>query len=241
MAKPMTPAQWRAALKAEGVKYEERSARVGSGLTQSWTTHNRNHKGKFDNVNGVVIHHTAGRDSLGLVWNGTAALPGPLAHAHLDKKGLITLTSSGRANHAGGFAQNAHDAVVAEAKIHPKPDAAEPVDGNRHYYGIEIENLGNGKDPYPSAQYDQAVRWAAAICRTHGWTAQSVIGHKEGTRRKIDPSFSMGAFRADVDERLAHAASWNGKASPTPPPAPAPKTVEQRLAELEKRVTRLEA
>lgn len=230
MAKPMTPAQWRTALKAEGVRFTEHSG---------WTTHNRNHKGPFSNVNGVVIHHTAGTSSLGLVWSGTAELPGPLAHAHLSKSGLVTLTSSGRANHAGSFAQNAHDAVVAEATVHPKPSAAEPVDGNAHYYGIEVENRGVSSDPYPAVQYDQIVRWAAAICRHHGWTAQSVIGHREGTTRKIDPIYSMNAFRDAVDQRLAHAANWTKPTAPASPP-PVAKTVEQRLASLEGRVKKLE-
>ena len=233
MAKPMTPAQWRAALRAEGVKFSEYSV---DG--KSWTEHNRNHKGPFSNVNGVVIHHTAGTNSLRLVWSGTAELPGPLAHAHLDKSGVVTLTSSGRANHAGSFAQNAHDAVVAEAKVHPKPSASEQVDGNAHYYGIEVENRGVSSDPYPAVQYDMIVRWAAAICRHHGWTAQSVIGHREGTTRKIDPIYSMNAFRTAVDERLKHEAGWT-KPSVTPPP-PAAKTLEQRVASLEGRVRKLE-
>jgi hypothetical protein len=205
MATPLSADRLLAALKAEGCLVRE---------YRSWRTHNRNHKGPWGGVNGVVIHHTAGSNSLALVYHGRDGLPGPLAHAHLAKGGTLSLTGHGRANHAGSFARNAHDAVVAESATHPRPDAAETVDGNRHYYGIEIENLGNGRDPYPVVQYDQAVRWAAAICRAHGWSANSVIGHKEGTRRKIDPSFSMAVFRHDVAERLAHPAGWNPGTTP---------------------------
>lgn len=195
MATPLSADRLVKALRAEGVKVKEH---------RSWRTHNRNHKGSWGGVNGVVIHHTAGVGA-GLpdyCYNGTADLPGPVCHAFVSKKGTVYLVGHGRANHAGGFAQNAHNAVVSESKKHPRPDASEPVDGNTHYYGIEIENLGNGDDPYPKAQYEQAVRWAAAICRAHKWTADSVIGHKEGTRRKIDPSFSMATFRSDVAARL---------------------------------------
>lgn len=200
MATPLSADRFVAALKAEGVTVAEYSG---------WRTHNRNHKGNWGPVNGVTIHHTAGSNSLAFVYNGNAALPGPLCHTHLAKSGVATMVGNGRANHAGTFAANAHEAVVNESPTHPRPDAAEPVDGNAHYYGIEIENLGDGKDPYPSAQYDAAVRWAAAICRAHGWSENSVIGHKEGTRRKIDPSFDMNAFRQQVGERLKHAADWN--------------------------------
>lgn len=213
---PMTPTQWTTRLAAEGVNA------VGY---KSWTTHGRDTAtGKvFGPVNGVTIHHTAGRDSVSLCYNGTSSLPGPLCHAHLDKAGLARLMSVRRANHAGTFAQNAHNAVLNESSVHPYPDSSEPVDGNDHYYGIEIENLGNGTDPYPWVQYVAAVKWATAICRHHGWTQDSVIGHKEGTRRKIDPKgpvqgpdgktfdFTMNRFRADVKAALAlPAGQWQG-------------------------------
>lgn len=194
MARPLGAERMLAALKVGGVTVRE---------YRDWRTHNRNHMGSWGGVNGVVIHHTAGTNSLGLIYEGRSGLPGPLAHAHLSKLGLVSLTGHGRANHAGTFAQNAHDAVVNEANLHPGPDAHEPVDGNTHYYGLEIENLGNSRDPYPRVQYVQAVLWATAICREHGWTHNSVIGHKEGTRRKIDPNFDMNKFRADVKSALA--------------------------------------
>jgi uncharacterized coiled-coil protein SlyX len=200
VAAPLSADRLVSALRDEGVQVVERTG---------WRSNNRNHKGKWDNLNGVVIHHTAGSDSLSLCFNGTTALPGPLCHTHLAKDGTATMVGYGRANHAGTFAQNAHDAVVAESSNHPRPDSSEPVDGNRHYYGIEIENLGNGRDPYPDVQYEAAVRWATAICRAHGWSADSVIGHKEGTRRKIDPTFDMDTFRAEIDERLKHPADWS--------------------------------
>jgi hypothetical protein len=203
MATPLTVDRLRSALSAEGVNFRE---------YRSWHTHNRNDFGPWGGVNGVVIHHTAGRDSLELVYEGRSDLPGPLAQAHISKSGVVSLTGHGRANHAGTFARNAHNAVVNESSTHPRPDASEPIDGNAHYYGAEVENLGDGKDWYPAEQYDQTVRWAAAICRAHGWTANSVIGHKEGTTRKIDPkgpvgsktgpAFDMDRFRADVQKRL---------------------------------------
>lgn len=200
MAKPLSADRLVSALRAEGVKVTE---------YPGWRTHNRNHKGSWNDLNGIVIHHTAGRDSRSFCFTGNASLPGPLCHTHLAKNGTATMIGYGRANHAGTFAQNAYNAMLNESSTHPRPDSSEPVDANARTYGIEIENLGNGKDPYPAVQYEAAVRWATAICRAHGWSADSVIGHKEGTRRKIDPSFDMNTFRKDVAERLAHAADWD--------------------------------
>jgi hypothetical protein len=149
MATPLTAAGHLAAYQAEGLTVHEHAG---------WRTHSRDAAtGKtFGPVHGVVIHHTAGRDSLAFCYSGTAELPGPLCHTHLSKTGVATMLSAGRANHAGTFAQNAHQAVLDESTVHPCPDAAEPVDGNDHYYGIEIENLGDGRDPYPAVQYDAA-------------------------------------------------------------------------------------
>jgi hypothetical protein len=176
-----------------------------------WRTHNRNSKGPWGPVNGVIIHHTAGRNSTNTLYTGRSDLPGPLAHAHLAKTGRITLVGHGRANHAGLAARNAYDTVIHEAAHHPQPKAnSGTVDGNTHFYGLEIENLGDGRDPYPEAQYDAAVRWATAICRAHGWSANSVVGHKETSiEGKVDPSFDMGAFRRAVATRLTHPAGWN--------------------------------
>jgi hypothetical protein len=201
MSDPMTPAEWQKTLTRQ---------RVTHSFHPGWTSHNRNHKGPFADLKGVMIHHTAGRDSLPLVVKGTADLPGPLAHAHLSKAGLVTMVSHGRANHAGAGARNAYDAVLAENPVHPVPGKDE-IDGNARFYGLEIENLGDGKDPYPAEQYNSAVRWAAAVCRHHGWTENSVIGHGEWTRRKVDPSFSMTGFRSAVARELK---------SPTPAPGP---------------------
>lgn len=204
---PMTKAQWLGALRSEGLAVVEHG--------DWWNRERDDETGKaFGPVRGVVIHHTAGASSLGVVTSGVAGLPGPLCHGYLPKSGKIYMISGGRANHAGTFAANAYDAMANERSVHPYPDSAEPVDANDSTYGIEIENLGNGTDIYPIAQYIAAVKWATAICRFHGWSEDSVIGHKEGTRRKIDPKgpvegdgqFTMDTFRLDVHQALARPA-----------------------------------
>ncbi|TQE19908.1 hypothetical protein Sipo7851_43305 [Streptomyces ipomoeae] len=63
-------------------------------------------------------------------------------------------------------------------------------------------------------------------------------GPVEGYGTRGPFSFTPERFRADVAERLKHPASWSPGTST--PPAPKPPTVEERLADLEKRVTALE-
>ncbi|MEU6389799.1 peptidoglycan-binding protein [Streptomyces sp. NPDC046939] len=192
MATPLSAYALARALRGEGVRVREHPG---------WQTRNRNHKGPWGPVNGVMLHHTAGRDSLTLCRDGTAALPGPLCVGLIAKDGTVHLVGCGRTNHAGSGSSAVYDAVRAErpAPSSPGPDA---VDGNAHFYGFEIENLGTGKDPYPAVQLAAVEKVSAALCRAHGWSAASVIGHKEWTRRKIDPSFSMPGMRGRIDARL---------------------------------------
>lgn len=206
MSQPMNVTQWASVLKSEGVRVK---------VNDDASTHNRNGHGRWGDVKGVMVHHTAGTDSLRVCRNGTADLPGPLCHAHIDKSGLVTLISTGRTNHAGRGSRAVFDAVLREdATPVTGPDE---VDGNAYFYGFEIENRGDGKDLYPEAQYDAVVRLVSAVCRHHGWDPLSVIGHKQWTKRKIDPSFSVYDFRDAVAARLAHDASWDPDAStPTP-------------------------
>lgn len=225
MATPLSASALLAALKAEGCQVIE---------YKSWRTHNRNHKGAWGPVHGVVIHHTVSSgeaSSVDLCYNGHADLPGPLCHTVGGKSGKLYMVGHGRANHAGSGDDDVLAAVIAEKPL-PADNEAN-TDGNSRFYGIEIVNLGNGKDTYPAVQYDAAVRWAAAICRAHGWGAASVIGHKEWQPGKIDPhgpvegrgNFSMDRFRVDVAERLKHPASWSaGSKTPT---TPATKPVQE--------------
>ncbi|MGK5632844.1 peptidoglycan-binding protein [Streptomyces sp. URMC 123] len=192
MATPLSADAFARALRAEGVSVVEHDG---------WRTHNRNHMGPWGPVNGVMLHHTAGRDSVELCQDGMSGLPGPLCIGVIAKDGTVHLVGYGRTNHAGKGSRAAYEAVRAEGPTpaRPGPDA---LDGNTHFYGFEIENLGDGRDPYPDAQLDAVERIAAAVCRAHGWTPASVIGHKEWTTRKIDPSFSMPGMRDRIAARL---------------------------------------
>ncbi|MGW6598511.1 peptidoglycan-binding protein [Streptomyces sp. NPDC055036] len=209
MATPLSASAFVSALRAEGVRVVE----VGN-----WRTHNRNHMGDWGPVHGVMIHHTVTSgtaSTVRLCRDGHSALPGPLCHGVIAKDGTVHLVGYGRANHAGLGDGDVLRAVTAEAAL-PADNQAD-TDGNRHFYGFECENLGDGKDPWPTAQLEAIEQVSAAICRAHGWSQRSVIGHKEWQPGKIDPrGFTMESMRARIGERLA-------EAQPKPPAKPAPK------------------
>ncbi|WP_432194819.1 N-acetylmuramoyl-L-alanine amidase [Streptomyces sp. bgisy027] len=196
MATPLSAARIVAALKAEGVKVVE---------VDGWRTHNRNHKGAWGPVNGVMIHHTVTsgtKASVDLCRDGYAGLPGPLCLGVIAKDGTVHLVGNGRANHAGSGDDDVLKAVIAERATLPAPNENN-TDGNTHFYGFECVNLGDGKDPWPQAQLDAIKRASAALCRAHGWSERSVIAHKEWTDTKVDPrGFSMKDLRAGIKRQL---------------------------------------
>jgi hypothetical protein len=195
MATPITASALVAALEAEGLTVAE---------VRDWRNHNRNHKGDWGPVHGIMIHHTVtsgAEETVDLCYDGHASLPGPLCHGVITKDGTVHLVGHGRANHAGLGDDDVLNAVIAERDL-PAPNE-QNTDGNSRFYGFECENLGDGDDPWPKAQLEAIEKASAALCRHHGWKAPSVIGHKEWTDQKIDPrGFSMDDMRDRIAERL---------------------------------------
>lgn len=208
MATPMSATAFAAALRAEGVTVVE----VGA-----WRTHNRDTKGPWGPVHGVMIHHTVTSGSartVAMCRDGYTSLPGPLCHGVITKDGRVHLVGYGRANHAGLGDDDVLAAVIAEHAL-PADDETN-ADGNRHFYGFECENLGDGEDPWPAEQLEAIERVGAAISRHHGWGAESVIRHLDWQPGKVDPrgpGMDWAALRGRIAARLG---------SPVPVPAPPP-------------------
>jgi hypothetical protein len=209
----MTPDQFLGALRKWSVQVKE---------FPGWRTRTRPYS--FDSVNGVVIHHT-GSDAqsesydewLFTVGRPDEGIPGPLAHATIDFDGDFHLGAAGTANHAGKGSSATLSKVVNEnydgysAEIKPGSDN---TNGNTHFYGFEVKY--DGDQPMTPQQYRTAVLAAAAICDFYGWSALSVIGHREWTGRKNDPGNNpMTKFRADVAAALK--AGPPGAAKPVVP------------------------
>jgi hypothetical protein len=221
MARPMTAAEWRAAMTLWQVPVR---------YYPGWD--DRGRPGDFDSMNGVMIHHTgsdAGQSDAYLKFlfvDGRSDLPAPLCHSAADMDGDLWMGATGRANHAGRGSSGILDAVVGEdyrgfsAELRPGVDN---TDGNAHFYGCEVRY--DGGQPMTPKQYATATRWAAAICHHYGWSALSVIGHREWTTRKPDPgNCPMYKFRADVAALL----KAGPPIKPTPTPVPEDDMADRR-------------
>lgn len=230
MATPMTATQIVAQLKKWGIKYKE---------VKSWESHNRDSAtGKtFGPVNGFIWHHTGADVSAGnaleyaggTLYNGLSSLPGPLCHFGLAPDGVVYLVGWGRANHAGGGDPAVLQHVINEdysGQLKPTKGNADGVDGNDHFYGVEIMYSGSHK--MTDAQYKSALKLSAAILEFHKWTEKSVIGHGEWSDDKWDPGYASGkimdmvAVRKDIAATVK--AGPGGATAPTTPTKPTTPT-----------------
>lgn len=167
MATPLTADTLLKALRDEGLKVVE---------YKNWRTNNRDHKGPWGPVNGVMIHHTVTSgtpNSVELCYSGRSDLPGPLCHGVIDKEGTVHLVGNGRANHAGLGDGDVLRAVIAEAAALPADNEAD-TDGNARFYGFECVNLGDGQDPgRPPSCWRSSGRRRRSAVPTSGPSARS--------------------------------------------------------------------
>ena len=140
---------------------------------------------------GIVLHHTGGSfegDLATLTKSGTEVS----ANDYIDKQGRIFELNEfpKRAWHAG------------EADLHGI------TDWNTHGWGIEIENLGKGGDPYPRRQIDAIVWRCRERRRLLGITSRKMlIRHRDvcmPRNRKSDTSdnFPLEEVRRRVFARF---------------------------------------
>lgn len=127
----------------------------------------------------IIIHHSGGTNSAG--WLSTNSQPPVSAHRLITKSGInIKIVADEDIAFTTGFG------VVGPVD----PDANDPAgvapNLNHATFNIELENKGDGRDPYPVAQMRmcaaQIVEWWGA----YGWLG--LLGHKEVDSRKNDPA-----------------------------------------------------
>ena len=151
-------------------------------------------KGRSD-FQGVMLHHTAGRDSLRWICFSNPYAPVRAAHFLVARDGTVHVCSGVGAYHAGAggpwvFPKGRGDVVI-------------PANGgNQRLYGIEIESLGTSRkiDGTPEGMtVDQVVSTgllSAALLNAMkpgpgSLPVSRVIRHRDWTSRKIDVQQSL--------------------------------------------------
>lgn len=127
----------------------------------------------------IVLHHTGGTDSRD--WLTRTSRP-PVSTQRLISKGGINykLMDDNDVAYTAGFG------VIGPID----PDGSDPVNvaANLNWasLNIELENRGNGRDPFPLPQMDMCAAQIVEWWSLYGLIG--VLGHREVDSRKEDPA-----------------------------------------------------
>lgn len=177
----------------------------------------------------LYVHHT-GSDTtpISTIRDGRSDLPGPLSQFYgpRNQGRKIRVIAAGYANHGGGANKAVLDSlrdgdVDEQRTIVP---GADNTFANRYALGVEFV----AKGAFTDDQYYTALALSVAFSVASGaykdvdadGRRMPVIGHKEGTRRKVDPIFDMHKFRVDAEALLRQ---YLGEVVETPPVEPEPE------------------
>lgn len=136
--------------------------------------HTSDRKGRKPTI--IVIHHTAGTDSLNYLTKNVNKVS---THALINKQGRIyRMVPDELAANTVGFS--------AIGTYNRWPTLKGTFSCNIISLNIELENLGNGRDPYPEAQVNAAAWQIASWRRKYGYLF--VLSHAViDTNGKTDP------------------------------------------------------
>jgi peptidoglycan hydrolase-like protein with peptidoglycan-binding domain len=159
---------------------------------------------------GIVVHHTASNkyanpdNVIAMCIRGVNKVPGPLYNYLIKGDGTIVklTTSKIKANHAGRGLQSVLTRIQKNLPVLGNAENLGRITANSRFIGVSIINDGLG-EKVPEVQMDALVDLCAFLCDGHKWNpGVSVIGHKEWTARKVDPSFSMPELRGMISRRM---------------------------------------
>lgn len=146
--------------------------------------------GPWDGAQAIVLHHTGGRDSR--AWLTRTSRPPVSVHTLIPKDGTIyrIVPDGVNAWHVGG----------SRLGVHGPNERAGSC--NEICLGIEIENLGDGKDPYTDEQY-WSVGWQICQWWNAAGKALPVITHA-----LIDTNGKRDPYACDLARVLRCALAW---------------------------------
>jgi hypothetical protein len=179
---------------------------------------------------GVVCHHTAGawhdrngkvldRPSLHLLRygrTGASPLSPPVVQVFLSRAGVVYFIGAGLSNHAGsGSSTVLADLRAGRQIVRTARERGLSADtsGNRFLVGLEVEHNGTD-EPWRAELVDVMILTLAGLADAIGRDWRSIIGHRDWTPRKTDPSLGDDRWKSPLKTL------WTpGKPSQ---PAPAP-------------------
>ena len=136
---------------------------------------------------GLINHHTAGTND----YDPARLLR--KCNFYISPVGVTYLLAAGYQADTGMGDPNVLMRVRNDQEPLPPQDRypEDRINGNPWFIDIEVGHWGDGS-PIPEVQRDELIRVNAAVCDMYGWAPEvKLLGHKEWTRRKIDPRWSF--------------------------------------------------
>lgn len=163
---------------------------VGPQHREKWYPADGRHHtpGRIHTIDTVVIHATAGVDSL--EWLSTSRSSTVSAHVLVSRSGEVwrIVSDDSTAHHAGFGLLRLK--TLAQVNL------------NARSLGMELENLNDGREGYPPAQLEAAAGVLAGWFARHGYLF--VCRHSDCDTRKTDPR------GLDLLPLVAKACGWLG-------------------------------
>jgi len=177
-------------VKPKRLRYKLRRYKVKTKYVPNWDSSRIDPYDGRSDFEGVMLHHTAGTNSLRYICYTNPYKPVRAAHFLVERDGTVRVCSGVGAYHAGKggpwrFPKRGKDVTIYRNR------------GNSRLYGIEIESLGTSRriDGSPEGMtVEQVVETAilsAALLNAmrrgwRSWPVSRVIRHRDWTSRKID-------------------------------------------------------
>ena len=165
-------------------------------LVKGWDSPAIDPYGGKNDMQGILLHHTAGRDSLNYICHTNPYAPVRAAHFLIARNGMVYVCSGSGAYHAG----RGGPWRISKSVTIPKDS------GNSRLYGIEIESMGTSPriDGTPAGMTVEQVISTALLCvalldaMRPGpvlYGVDRVIRHRDWTSRKIDVQQALPWWR----------------------------------------------
>lgn len=176
-------------VKPKRLRFKLRRYRVRTKYVSDWDSPRIDPYDGRSDFQGVMLHHTAGTNSLRFICFTNRYKPVRAAHFLVDRDGTVNVCSGVGAYHAG---------EGGPWSFPGRPPVTIPANGgNSRLYGIEIESLGTSPrvDGTPAGMtVEQIISTAllsAALLNAMRRGPKSlpvsrVIRHRDWTRRKVD-------------------------------------------------------
>ena len=177
-------------VKPKRLRYKLRRYKVNTRYVPGWASSRIDPYDGRSDFDGIMLHHTAGTNSLRYICYTNPYNPVRAAHFLVDRDGTVNVCSGVGAYHAGRcgpwrFPKRGRDVFIPRDR------------GNLRMYGIEIESLGTsrGIDGSLTGMTVEQVVETAILCAAllnamrrgwRSWPVSRVIRHRDWTSRKID-------------------------------------------------------